>query len=91
MCEVSRKGDFVERLEVHIVYVQGPHFPERSKVDDVLFEDLGSDAPSTELECSDERGNTGGRRRDYSAPALKTRLVPEGDVLEEDQLASNPP
>ena len=57
----------------------------------MLFEDLRPDPPSTEFEGSDERRDTGRRRRDCRAPALKARLVPEGDVFEEDQLTSKPP
>lgn len=73
------------------MYVQGSHLPEGSEVDEMLFEDLGSDPPSTELEGSNERRDSGGQRWDCRAPALKARFVPEGDVFEEDQLTSNPP
>ena len=73
------------------MYVQGSHLPEGSEVGDMLFEDLRSDPPSAEFEVSDERRNAGPQRWHYPAPALEARLVPEGDVLEEDQLTSNPP
>ena len=73
------------------MHVQGSHLPERSEVDDMLFENLRPDPPSAKLEGSDERRNAGRQGWDRRAPALKARFVPEGDVLEEDQLTSNPP
>ena len=73
------------------MHVQRSYLSERSKVGDMLFEDLRSDPSSAELEGSDERGNAGGRRWDGRAPALKARFVPEGDVFKEDQLTPNPP
>ena len=64
--------------------VQGPDLSEGGEVDDMLFEDLGSDPPSAEFEGSNERGNAARGRWDCCAPTLKSRLVPKGDVLEED-------
>lgn len=91
MAEIPRKRDFVEWLEVDVVYIQRPHLPERSEVDDMLFENLGSDPPATEFERSNERGNPSRRRWDGGAPTSKARFVPKRDVFEEYQLTSNPP
>ena len=57
----------------------------------MVFEDSWPDPSPADFEGPNEGGNAVRRRGDCRAPALKARFVPEGDMLEEDQLTSNPP